>query len=73
MGRDADLADSIHILGVSTHAPAWGAINIDNQLQYLYQFQLTRPHGARCVGNWTMQSPGKFQLTRPHGARFNIY
>ena len=36
---------------VSTHAPAWGAISIHEDLIVDSKFQLTRPHGARCDEN----------------------
>ena len=57
-------------LGVSIHAPAWGATRaLSASARTNKKFQSTRPRGAR-PGSWywhTRQVP--FQSTRPRGAR----
>ena len=47
MGRDVCKGDKPCLVKVSTHAPAWGAINVDVIVNDGIRFQLTRPHGAR--------------------------
>ena len=50
MGRDGKTMTQQNFKDVSTHAPAWGAIWLGRYLAKPMMFQLTRPHGARCMG-----------------------
>ena len=73
MGRDKGHRGLATDGRVSTHAPAWGAIQ-DKLIEVLsLAFQLTRPHGARSNSSRAITSGREFQLTRPHGARFTLY
>jgi len=54
---------------VSIHAPAWGATYETHQYDKGYEFQSTRPHGARLTAFNISNTQAKFQSTRPHGAR----
>ena len=47
MGRDFIAKVGRLVQGVSTHAPAWGAIIKRCCASWWRRFQLTRPHGAR--------------------------
>ena len=47
MGRDQVYSSQELLSGVSTHAPAWGAIGQAVISALHLMFQLTRPHGAR--------------------------
>jgi len=49
MGRDTRASSHIQPRLVSTHAPAWGAIELSAIPLNLTAFQLTRPHGARLI------------------------
>ena len=68
-GRDVDVRHFAVAIHVSIHAPTGGATRQAFQVQKLYEFQFTRPRGARhfvpalaAEGYW-------FQFTRPRGAR----
>ena len=56
-------------LAVSIHAPARGATCRAGDNLHLFQFQSTRPHGARRLTRRSVMDQIKFQSTRPHGAR----
>ncbi len=62
--------NNLIIKHVSIHAPAWGATFMGQQIVLgIFQFQSTRPHGARPINAWSKKWYDKFQSTRPHGAR----
>ena len=70
MGRDLEGAFGIlGLVGVSTHAPAWGATIGHHGNKAFLKFQPTRPHGARQAPTRRTCVPILFQPTRPHGAR----
>ena len=70
MGRDRPDARSDADGRVSTHAPAWGATAMQQSpMRTVFQFQPTRPHGARQSLNIRVSPEAMFQPTRPHGAR----
>ena len=57
-------------LGVSIHAPAWGATSgPPSELCRGYAFQSTRPRGARRAPKSRGHAVTMFQSTRPRGAR----
>jgi len=69
MGRD-DATDRLDILVVvSIHAPVWGATRPQTPLQRFFEFQSTRPYGARRRRSPSVCARCSFQSTRPYGAR----
>ena len=47
VGRDYPVADFFHNIKVSIHAPTWGATGKGLTLHRSFEFQSTRPRGAR--------------------------
>ena len=45
--RHHDLSDSVVLLDISIHAPAWGATMIRANCAIIRSFQSTHPHGVR--------------------------
>ena len=70
MGRDDPRVQPAgRFADVSIHAPAWGATIERRDLRAEWEFQFTRPHGARRRAGAASARPTWFQFTRPHGAR----
>ena len=69
VGRDdgSCLQDRQHL--ISIHAPAWGATSNITEKEVYYEFQSTRPRGARLDGVRKVEIDKLFQSTRPRGAR----
>ena len=69
MGRDFRDSLGKKILGVSIHAPAWGA-TIENAIRLTKeQVSIHAPAWGATSRHWSARAHGMFQSTRPHGAR----
>jgi len=71
MGRDflGSLVSLTYVVEVSIHAPVWGATREITRDISIYQFQSTRPYGARQHHRSRDSGLRLFQSTRPYGAR----
>ena len=56
-------------IGISIHAPAWGATLSIALLSESFLFQFTPPRGGRLVGRFVIRAVSKFQFTPPRGGR----
>ncbi len=55
VGRDSSMENIGRVIGVSIHAPAWGATTTDGIKVRCLLFQSTRPRGARlCSSRWLL-------------------
>ena len=69
VGRDLLLQLTNKGTSVSIHAPTWGATSNGFAYDRFFQFQSTRPRGARHIIFKLLRMSKKFQSTRPRGAR----
>ena len=56
-------------VGVSIHAPVWGATLANKIIVYQTKFQSTHPCGVRHIYIFTIFCPNRFQSTHPCGVR----
>ena len=69
VGCDHDLSDSVVLLDISIHAPAWGATGVSGATAPGERFQSTHPRGVRQAGEKAKIEAKAFQSTHPRGVR----
>ena len=67
--RHHDLSDSVVLLDISIHAPAWGATGVSGATAPGERFQSTHPRGVRQAGEKAKIEAKAFQSTHPRGVR----
>ena len=69
MGCDLAVLGYRQVVGVSIHAPTWGATLRPLVSALMERFQSTHPHGVRPLLQGAEVSAEMFQSTHPHGVR----
>ena len=69
VGCDASSVAIGSTIGISIHAPTWGATKPDDLSQAIGKFQSTHPRGVRQNDRTTLGNYKVFQSTHPRGVR----
>ncbi len=72
MGRDEAVKLGLVNVGVSIHAPAWGATDQTNSHNHLPLVSIHAPAWGATMMCLVIKNVGPFQSTRPHGARLPV-